>query len=141
MKLVVDASVAIKWSIQEEGHAEAMTLLTSDHDLLMPDLAVIEVGNALWKKAIRKEVEPAQAGAALEFMKRARIAVVASSGLVTRALAIAVELRHPIYDCVYLAAAEQHAARLVTVDRRLLGVLKGHALASRARTLSEIAAS
>ena len=74
-------------------------------------------------------------------MKRAPVAVVASPGLITRAFAIAVELRHAVYDCVYLATAEQHVATLVTVDLGLLGVLEGHPLAARVRALSNMAAS
>jgi predicted nucleic acid-binding protein len=36
-----------------------------------------------------------------------------------------VELRHPAYECFYLALAEERRAKLVTADRRLLGRLAG----------------
>ena len=35
-----------------------------------------------------------------------------------RALALARRLRHPVYDCIYLAQAE--GATLITADQRLL---------------------
>jgi predicted nucleic acid-binding protein len=37
-----------------------------------------------------------------------------------RALAIAIELRHPAYDCFYLALAERSASQLVTAHDRLI---------------------
>ena len=41
-------------------------------------------------------------------------------GLSEPALALAIELGHPAYDCAYLALALQRRSRLVTADRRLL---------------------
>ena len=48
--------------------------------------------------------------------------LVPSEALHTRALELAIDLRHPIYDCFYLALAEREAAALVTADTRLLAV-------------------
>ena len=42
-----------------------------------------------------------------------------SSDLVARASAIALEIAHPVYDCLYLACAEVEGAPLVTADGRL----------------------
>ena len=41
-----------------------------------------------------------------------------------RALAIAVDLNHPIYDCFYLALAEREHAPLISADKRLLAAAK-----------------
>ena len=46
--------------------------------------------------------------------------LVPTSVLKDRALAIAIELRHSVYDCFYLALAERSASRLVTADDRLI---------------------
>jgi predicted nucleic acid-binding protein len=45
--------------------------------------------------------------------------------LAKRAFEIASELRHPVYDCFYLALAEREDAALVTADRRLIRRLAG----------------
>ena len=49
MMLVVDASVALKWFIEEEGSAQAAALLATPELLVAPDLIVAEVCNAAWK--------------------------------------------------------------------------------------------
>ena len=36
------------------------------------------------------------------------------------ALAIAIELRHPVYQCFYLALAERNTSPLVTADEQLI---------------------
>jgi predicted nucleic acid-binding protein len=40
--------------------------------------------------------------------------------LLPRAMDLARRLKHPVYDCVYLALAERERARFVTTDQRLL---------------------
>ncbi len=44
----------------------------------------------------------------------------ANEVLELRALELALELRHPVYDCVYLALAERLDRKLITADRRFL---------------------
>jgi predicted nucleic acid-binding protein len=41
-----------------------------------------------------------------------------------RALALAIELRHPIYDCFYLALAERENAPLVTADEAMIAAAR-----------------
>ncbi len=61
MRLVVDASVAVKWLVAEDGSDAADRLLTDD-DLHAPRLMASEVANALWRKARLGEIERGQAG-------------------------------------------------------------------------------
>lgn len=53
MKLVIDASVAIKWVVDEPGTTEALALRRKAK-LIAPDLLIAECANILWKKARRK---------------------------------------------------------------------------------------
>jgi predicted nucleic acid-binding protein len=52
--LVIDASVAVKWVIEEIGTAEALRLRRAK--LLAPDLVVGDCANILWKKVQRREL-------------------------------------------------------------------------------------
>ena len=61
MILVVDASVAIKWFVQEPLRPQARTLLADRHEFVEPDLLVAEVANIAWKKTVRGEIQPEQA--------------------------------------------------------------------------------
>jgi predicted nucleic acid-binding protein len=42
-----------------------------------------------------------------------------TASLAPRALELALNLDHPVYDCFYLALAEAETAQMVTADRHL----------------------
>lgn len=52
MTVAVDASIALKWVIEEDGSEEAGALLLEE-TLAAPDLLMIECANVLWAKARR----------------------------------------------------------------------------------------
>lgn len=129
MRTVVDASVALKWYFDEPGTPAAARLLgehaAGDRDLLAPDLIVAELGNALWKRIRRSECDLGAAGTILALWEEERPQLVPSSLLVARALALAAQLAHPVYDCLYLAAAVAFEASFATADRELAEVARG----------------
>ncbi|MGH6899759.1 MAG: type II toxin-antitoxin system VapC family toxin [Geminicoccaceae bacterium] len=129
MTVVVDTSVAIKWFVRETGREQALRVLDAP-ERHAPDLIVAEVGNVAWKKAIRGEVTGAQARFICASVRRYFAVLHRSWALIDRASDIALRLRHPIDDCLYLACAERAGARLVTADEKLLAALDGTALAS-----------
>jgi len=137
-RLVVDASVAIKWVVAEEGAERAIALL--DYGLIAPDLLFAECANILWRKQRHREITEEEAGIAARTLEQADLAVVSARGYLARAVAIAVELDHPAYDAIYLAVAEAFGLRLATADHRL--IRKVHQPPSRFRymlaALSEI---
>ena len=47
MILAIDASVAVKWFIDEPRRDQARDVLVRDFDLVAPDLILVEVANAL----------------------------------------------------------------------------------------------
>ena len=124
MTLVVDASVAAKWAIEEDASHRAIALRDSEENFIAPSLIVAEIGNALWKRAIRQEMSAYDAVRALQSVVRAFAQLVPPSELTARAIEIAVELRHPIYDCFYLALAERERCALITADAKLIAAAK-----------------
>jgi predicted nucleic acid-binding protein len=117
-RLVVDASVAVKWVVTETGSDRAMALL--DHPLVAPDLLFSECANILWRKVRHGLLSEEEAGIAARTLEQADLAVVSARGYLARAVAIAVELDHPAYDAIYLAVAEAFGLRLATADHRLI---------------------
>ncbi|MEZ5727422.1 MAG: type II toxin-antitoxin system VapC family toxin [Burkholderiaceae bacterium] len=61
--------------------------------------------------------------------------LVDDSALFPEALALAVDVGHPVYDAVYAVTARRHAATLATFDRRL------HALCAQAGIRGELFAA
>ena len=62
MRLVVDASVVVKWLVQEEDTESADRLLQGSHELHAPHLLASEVANALWHKVRKGEIAHGDAG-------------------------------------------------------------------------------
>ena len=54
-ELVIDASIAIKWVVEEEGTTAALAL-RQQAKLIAPELLVAECANILWKKVLRGEL-------------------------------------------------------------------------------------
>jgi predicted nucleic acid-binding protein len=117
-RLVIDASVAIKWVVEEEGTAAALALRRQN--LSAPDLINAECANILWKKTRLGEFSAEEAAFAARLLAAAEIDLIPTRSLLEAALEIAVGLDHPAYDCLYLALAEERDGRLVTADRRLI---------------------
>lgn len=117
MSLIVDASVAAKWVLDEEGSDRA-NALRSEIDLLAPSLIAAEVGNALWKAARRRSISRAQANFAVGMILRPFDRIVSTAELSGQALQVAIDTDHPIYDCFYIALAQRENAPLITADER-----------------------
>ena len=128
--LVVDASVAIKWFVNEDGSEAALAL--QGRDLAAPALLRIEAANVLRTLVARKATTSEEALALFALLQAAPVTLVDSDdALEARALELALVLGHPVYDCVYLALAERMGRTLVTADGRFLKALKATPQASR----------
>ena len=121
--IVVDASVALKWVVAEDGSEEAAFL--SEEDLCAPDLLPVECANALWVKARRGELSAQEAQDGVNLLATAPIDWIPCRSLVQSAIELASTLDHPVYDCLYLAAALEREATLVTGDRRFSEAASG----------------
>jgi predicted nucleic acid-binding protein len=123
LRTVVDGSVAVKWYFPERGHAEADRILAAaasgERELLAPDLIAPEFTNVLWKKIQLSQCDRETAEAILALWETDRPTLLPSVELAPRGLALAIALQHPVYDCLYLAAAIEYEAALATADRRL----------------------
>jgi predicted nucleic acid-binding protein len=129
--LVVDASVALKWYVSEDGADVARQILAGDETLVAPELVVAEVCNASWIAYRRREIGADQQGQIAEDITRVFDRLETLVRHASRATAIARELDHPVYDCFYLAVSEALDAPLVTADGRLLARTGGTPFAGR----------
>lgn len=132
--LVIDASVAIKWVVQEAGTDAALALRR--FDLSAPDLLIPECANILWKKVRRKELQDQEAALGAKLLERADIDLVPTRSLLRRTVALAVALDHPAYDCIYLALAEAAGRTFVTADGRLCNKVQSSRIGTRVLNLT-----
>ena len=139
MRLVVDASVAVKWLIAEDDSEAARELVASGEDLHAPRLMACEVANALWRKARLSEIERGDAGAMLAAVQDMPVRWGADEAVCADAVRIAQVLDRPVYDCVYLALAHRIGAAVVTADLRFANVLAPTEHGKAVVTLSDYA--
>ncbi len=123
MRLVVDASVAVKWLVEEEYSGAADRLLEGSHELFAPRLMASEVGNALWRKVRMGEIERSRAGVLAAAISEMAVSWVGDEGICADAVRLSLALDRPVYDCVYLALAYRIGATLVTADARFVNAL------------------
>ncbi|OLP55765.1 twitching motility protein PilT [Rhizobium rhizosphaerae] len=120
--LVIDASIAVKWVVEEEGTPEALGLRQSFR-FIAPELLTVECANILWKKVQRGELSREEAQLAASLLARGDIELFGMRGLLVKATELAMEIGHPAYDCMYVSLAISRNCRFVTADERLLRIL------------------
>jgi predicted nucleic acid-binding protein len=123
MTLVVDASIAALWVLEQDGSAAAAAIRNED-GLIAPSLVVSEICSAVWKAVRRGAVKRADALAAIDAALLPFDALMPTEDLRVRALELAIDFNHPVYDCFYLALAEREGCALVTADAKLIGAAK-----------------
>ncbi len=128
MIVVVDASVAAKWFIAEDNTDEALILLDRPFDLHAPDLLYLEFDNILCKLIRRGLLSEEEGSDMRDRIQAFPIQHYSSQTLRERAFQMAIENRHCIYDCIYLALAEALEGHMVTADRKFLLALQGSPL-------------
>lgn len=124
MTIVIDASIALKWVLEEPGSDAAEELL--EKDLVAPSLWLLEAGNALWRRTVRRELTQAEAEERLTELAKAPVASVPLEQDLPEAMRLALQLNHPVYDCLYLALAKRLGTYVVTADTRFVHAVANH---------------
>ena len=138
-RLVIDASVAVKWLIPEAGSEQAIALIADGHDLYAPDLLVSEIGNVLWKKSRGKAISATATQRLMTEFLSIRLHWIDSRSLAADALEIARRYDRSFYDSLYLALALAVDGELVTADERFANALASTPHAKRIHSLAGMA--
>ena len=140
--VVLDASVAVKWYVDETDSESAVALLDVDDLIfLAPDIFLAEVVNALLRQSRAGQLTEGALDRALRDLSFSAPELIASTRLMDRAVAVARALGHPVYDCLYLALAERWETVLITADAEFVGRCRSRLaddpITSRLRLLHE----
>jgi predicted nucleic acid-binding protein len=136
MTYVLDSSVAVKWLIPETLSEDA-TKLRDDFrkgllDLIAPDILPIEVAHALTRAEWQGRVSTSDGFILWTGLMQDSSRLVHSLSLMPRAYAMSSHARIGVYDCLYVALAEQEQCSLVTADQRLVGAFPNSDIVSLA---------
>jgi predicted nucleic acid-binding protein len=115
---VCDASVLFKLLVTEADSERAAELVRAVR-IIVPEFAYLELGNALWSRVRRGDLDVGQAKRLIDGLLGLSLETLHVTPFLRRALDLAHAIDHPIYDCLYLAIAEHLAVPLVTADKRL----------------------
>ena len=123
MRLVVDASVAVKWLVDEDESPAARSLLDGNHEIAAPRLMATEVSNALRRKRLQGDLERNRARELAEAIPRMQVSWILDELLAPDALDLALALHATVPDCLYLALARALGATLITADHHFVNAV------------------
>jgi predicted nucleic acid-binding protein len=128
-KLVVDASVVVKWFVVEPHSNEARRVLEAYENGAVsfhaPDILPAEFASTIWKKQLFQNLAESDARDILAAFRRLQIVFTPTVALLDDAYELAVTHRRSIYDALYLALSLREKCRLVTADERFVNALTG----------------
>lgn len=123
MTLVLDASVAVKWLVDETYGEQALRVRTFNRPHAAPQHFVAEVCGAIRRKVREGELSPAQLAVVLRAISILPVTDYPVAPLLPGAMDIAVRYNRSIYDAFYVALARQLGCQFVTADRKLYNAL------------------
>ncbi len=123
-RVVVDASFALKWVMEEADSSRAEAILRGWHrrsvGRVAPAWFACEIANALYRRTIRLDVTLSQAQIGLEAIMEHVDVSAFDARLAVRAIELAARFdQRAAYDAHYLALAEHLRCELWTADERL----------------------
>src|SRR5262245_18575806 len=128
MKYVLDVSVALCWVMRRALTPKALALRydyrQSIHVLIAPSVFSAESASALTKSERQKLIPAGQARRLLADILSDVPQLHPYDPLLYRATDISSQTRTGLYDCLYVALAEQENCELVTADDKLINALQ-----------------
>lgn len=121
--IVIDASIATKLFLPEPDSEQAEAILTNEDNPIAPELLRVEVYAALTKayrtNRIDAETAKLQCHSWDMLLQQGAIALAPDEIDIHHAVALSIDLNHPVQDCLYLAVAIRTDSPLATSDKKL----------------------
>lgn len=131
MVYVIDASVVLKCFLPESDTVAADLLLekflNDEASLIAPDVLLVEIANALWKRVVlRKELTAQEATLVYRDLLTMPLSLIPADTLAESALQLAMKHRHPVYDALYCTLAIERQCDFVTADQTMVNKIRGN---------------
>ena len=129
MKYVLDSSVGFKWLVTEPLSDKA-ELLRQDyqngiHELVSPDVFPVEVTHALTRAERQGRITSVEGAKLYMDLMTSLPRLCPYLSFLPRAYEISSQMRVGVYDCLYVAVAEQEKCDLITADDKMIKNLQG----------------
>jgi len=126
MKIVIDASVAVKWFNIEEYSDEAVKLknlhVAGIVKLIAPLHLIYEVGNSIWKN---RQINNIDASNAVLYLLELEISLIPPDRKsIKRIMEIARNKNISFYDACYIELAEKYGIPLISADKKQIEASK-----------------
>jgi predicted nucleic acid-binding protein len=128
MKYVLDSSVGFKWVVAEALTDKARKLRDEYrqglHEPIAPDVFLVEVAHSLTRAERQGRISPPEASIHLAEVLLTSPQLHPYIPLLSQAVVISSQARVGVYDCLYVALAQQEGCQFVTADDRLIRALQ-----------------
>jgi len=128
-RIIVDASVAIKWYVRDEIDADKAIAMLLDYEngkvkLIVPSLFYYETANAVNTAAIRRRITEDEGQDIIRDLLAMDLITLADAKLIHSAYFYARQYKISVYDASYLAFAKERNIPIYTADRGFYNTVK-----------------
>lgn len=118
MSAIFDASVVVKWFLDDPLADAAIEARREHGPVVAPDLMLVEAANVFRRYVVRGEMERSSATENLSVIAQV-VDLDDHEGLTSEAFVMACELNHSMTDCLYAVMARRLGLPLITADSKL----------------------
>lgn len=118
MSAVFDASVVVKWFLEDPLSAAAREARLSFRPAVAPDIMLVETANALRRYVVAGDLRGEDARENLSVVAEV-VELLDHASMMEEAFALACRLNHSMTDCLYAVLARRLDIPLVTADAKL----------------------
>lgn len=128
-KIVIDASVAVKWYLKDEtdsGHAINMLLdyQSGSVSFVVPHLFFYEIANTVNVAYKRKRIPDEDAQGIIEDLTQLKTDTIHSNDILNQAYKKAKKHNISVYDAIYLSVSNHAALPFYTADKKLFDSIR-----------------
>ncbi len=122
LKVVIDASIVVKWFVEEENYEIALKIrdkyVEGEIEIIAPELIIFEVLNALYYKKLFTLEELKEIANALDAFSFKLFPL--KNEYAKKAIEVAIENDITIYDSSYISLALIENSKMYTADEQLI---------------------